>query len=320
MFDTDSKIYVAGHTGLLGSALLRVLRRQGYTNIITRTHQELELTDRDAVEHFFQNNEIDYIFLCAGKVGGIIGNKTSPASYLHENIAIQDNLFEMANRYKVKNIIFYGSSCTYPKICQQPMKEEYWLTGAIEETSMGYAAAKIAGVIACRSYNIEYNTNRFICAIPNSIYGPHDNFDLENSHVFSALIRKIDDAKRNNKKSLTLWGSGKPRREFIFSEDVADASIFLMKNADRLQNSHYNIGSGIDYSIKELAEAISEVIDYNGKIEWDVDKPDGAMQKLLDSSKLTQLGWKPQVTFEEGLTLTCQWYKEHYEQYATIEK
>jgi GDP-L-fucose synthase len=313
MFNKDSNVYVAGHAGLLGSALLKVLKEEGHKNIITKSHQELELTDKLAVEQFFKANKIDFIFLCAGKVGGIIGNKTNPASYLHENLLIQDNIFEMANKYEVKNVIFYGSSCTYPKVCQQPMKEEYWLTGAIEETSMGYAAAKIAGIIGCKSYNTQYNTNRFICVVPNSIYGANDNFDLENSHVFSALIRKIDTAKEENQESLTLWGSGNPRREFIYSEDVASASLFLMKNSNNLENSHYNLGSGTDYSIKELAEAISKVVGYKGEIKWDVEKPDGTMKKLLDSSRFLALGWEPKVKFEDGLKTTYKWYKENYE-------
>ena len=313
MFNTNSNIYIAGHTGLLGSAILKVLQESGYNNLITKTHKELELTNKSAVEKFFQEQKIDYIFLCAGKVGGIIGNKTNPASYLHENLMIQDNIFEAANKYEVKNMIFYGSSCTYPKVCHQPMKEEYWLTGAIEETSMGYAAAKIAGIIGCKSYNTQYNTNRFICVIPNSIYGANDNFDLESSHVFSALIRKIDTAKKENQKELTLWGSGNPRREFIYSEDVASASIFLMRNANKLENTHYNLGSGRDFSIKELAEAISKVIGYEGEIKWDTSKPDGTIKKLLDSSRFLSLGWKPNVSFEDGLQQTYQWYKENYE-------
>lgn len=312
MFNIDSKIYIAGHTGLLGSAILRVLQSSGYKNIITKTHQELDLTNKSMVEDFFANNEIEYIFLCAGKVGGIIGNKTKPATYLHQNIAMQDNIFEMANQYNIKNMIYYGSSCTYPKICPQPMKEEYWLTGMIEETSMGYAASKIAGIIACKSYNIEYNTNRFICVIPNSMYGAYDNFDLENSHVFSALIRKIDTAKQNNDPSITLWGSGTPRREFVYSEDVASASIFLMQNSDKLENTHYNLGTSIDYSIKELAQNIAKVVGYEGEILWDTTKPDGTPQKLLDSSKFLSLGWEPKVSFDEGLAATYKWYKEYY--------
>lgn len=312
MFNKNSFIYVAGHTGLVGSALIRVLHREGYKNIITKTHEELELKNQKEVDSFFASHTIEYVFLCAGKVGGIIGNKTEPASYLHENLLIQDTLFEAVKKYSVKNMIFYGSSCTYPKVCKQPMKEEYWLSGAIEETSMGYAAAKIAGIIGCKSYNTQYKTNKFICVIPNSIYGENDNFDLENSHVFSALIRKIDTAKKENQKSLTLWGSGKPRREFIYSEDVAYASIFLMKNAQNLENTHYNLGSGSDYSIQELAESIVRVVGYKGKIEWDSKQPDGTGQKLLDSSKLLALGWYPKTTFEDGLQSTYDWYRKNY--------
>ncbi|MCB5266563.1 MAG: GDP-L-fucose synthase [Candidatus Cloacimonetes bacterium] len=313
MFNKESKIYVAGHTGLLGSALMRVLEREGYKNIITRTHDALDLTCYDAVENFFRENRPEFIFLCAGKVGGIIGNKTNPATYLHVNLSIQDNIFEMVNKYGVQNIVFYGSSCTYPKLSPQPMKEEYWLTGPIEETSMGYAAAKIAGIIGCKSYNIQDNSKKFICVIPNSIYGPNDNFDLENSHVFSALIRKIDAAKKSGEESLTLWGSGTPRREFIFSEDVAKASLFLMQNADKLENTHYNLGTGVDYGIKELAIAIAKVVGYDGKIAWDVSKPDGTPRKLLDSSKFLALGWKPEIGFDEGLKITYEWYRKFYE-------
>lgn len=313
MFNSNSAIYVAGHTGLLGSAIIKTLTENGYKNIITKTHKELELTDKAAVDKFFSENKIEYIFLCAAKVGGIIGNKTEPAKYLHQNITIQDNIFEMATKYDVRHVVFYGSSCTYPKICEQPMKEEYWLTGPIEETSMGYAAAKIAGIIGCKSYNTEYNNNRFICVIPNSMYGPNDNFDLENSHVFSALIRRFHEAKVNNDKSITLWGSGTPRREFIFSEDVAKASIFLMKNSQLLENSFYNLGTGTDYSIKELAEKIANVVGFDGKILWDTSKPDGTPRKLLDSSRFLALGWKPQTSFEDGLKTTYNWYKENYE-------
>lgn len=312
MFNQNSYIYIAGHTGLLGSAIYKQLKREGYTNLITKTHEELDLTQKNDVEKFFQENEIEYIFLCAAKVGGIIGNKTYPASYLHTNLAIQDNLFELATKYEIKNMIFYGSSCTYPKVCPQPMKEEYWMTGPIEETSMGYAASKIAGIVACKSYNIEYNTNRFICVIPNSMYGENDNFDLENSHVFSALIRRFHEAKTNQDDSITLWGSGTPRREFIFNEDVADASIFLMKNVEKLENKFYNLGTGIDYSIKELAQNIAKVVEFDGKILWDTTKPDGTPRKLLDSSSFLALGWKPKTSFEEGLEITYNWYKEKY--------
>ncbi|MDQ7089271.1 MAG: GDP-L-fucose synthase [Methylococcales bacterium] len=313
MFNPDSKIYLAGHTGLLGSALLRVLKAKNYQTIITRTHEELELTDRQQTEDFFKTERPEYVFLCAGKVGGIIGNKTRPADFLHQNLAIQTNVFEMANKYAVKNLMFYGSSCTYPKLCEQPMQEKHWLTGAIEETSMGYAAAKIAGIIGCRSYNTQYETKRFICVIPNSIYGENDNFDLENSHVFSALIRRFHEAQKAGNSEITLWGTGSPRREFIFSEDVADASLFLMKNADTLENQHYNLGSGTDYSIKELAEKIAHVTGFEGTINWDTSKPDGTPRKLLDSSQLLALGWQPQMKFDEGLNATYHWFKKHYD-------
>lgn len=310
MINKNSKIYIAGHTGLLGSSIFKTLQERGYLNIITKSHLELELTDKNAVEVFFEENAIEYIFLCAGKVGGIIGNKTNPATYLHENLLIQDNIFEMANKFDVKHVIFYGSSCTYPKNCPQPIKEEYWLSGTIEETSMGYAAAKIAGIIGCKSYNKQYETNRFICVVPNSIYGPNDNFDLENSHVFSALIRKFHEAKQNNDSSITLWGSGEPRREFIYSDDVADASVFLMKNIGLLENRHYNLGTSKDFSIKELANSIANIVGFNGKILWDRSKPDGAPRKLLDSSDFLSLGWEPKTTFSEGLDLTYKWYLE----------
>jgi GDP-L-fucose synthase len=313
MFNPDSKIYLAGHKGLLGSALLRVLNAKNYQNIITLTHGELDLTDRQQTEDFFKAERPEYVFLCAGKVGGIIGNKTRPADFLHQNLAIQTNVFEMANQYAVKNLLFYGSSCTYPKLCEQPMQEKHWLTGAIEETSMGYAAAKIAGIIGCRSYNTQYENNRFICVIPSSMVGENDNFDLENSHVFSALIRRFHEAKKANDSQITLWGTGSPRREFIFSEDVADASIFLMKNAEKLENQHYNLGTGTDYSIKELAEKIAKVINFQGQIKWDTRKPDGTPRKLLDSSRLLALGWQPSVNFEDGLKTTYHWFKKHYD-------
>ena len=305
----DSKIYVAGHTGLLGSALINRLNEYGYSRVITKSHSELDLTNKAEVFDFFSIEKPEYVFLAAGKVGGILSNKTYPADYFHINIAIQDNVFEAAQKFEVNHLIFYGSSCTYPKQSPQPMKEEYFLTGDIEETSVGYAAAKIAGIIACKVYNQQHQTNRFIALIPNSAYGPNDNFDLENSHVLSALMRKFHEAKMNREDSITLWGSGKPKREFVFSLDVADASLFAMRNADKLENHHYNIGTGIDYSIKELAEMIAKVTNYTGKILWDKSKPDGAAQKLLDSSKIMSLGFKPTISLEEGLRKTCQWYQ-----------
>ncbi len=304
----DSKIYVAGHAGLLGSALIKKLSAEGYVNIITKTHDELDLTQQQAVDDFFRNEQPEYVFMAAGLTGGIMANKTYPATFLHTNIAMQDNVFEAAHKCGVKHLIFYGSSCIYPKESQQPIKEEYLMTGGIEETGEAYAIAKIAGVIACRVYNSQFKTNRFIALLPNSMYGPNDNFELENSHVLSALITKFHKAKMKKEDKIVLWGSGNPRREFIFSEDAADASIFAMMNADKLQNIHYNIGTGIDYSIKELAGLIAEIVRFNGEILWDTDKPDGTHRKLLDSSRFLNTGWKPSTTLERGLETTYQWY------------
>ncbi|OGW64457.1 MAG: GDP-fucose synthetase [Nitrospirae bacterium RIFCSPHIGHO2_02_FULL_40_19] len=307
----DSRIYVAGHTGLLGSAILRKLKSEGYRNILTITHKELDLIDQKSVDDFFKKEQPEYVFLCAGLTGGIIANKTYPATFLHTNIAIQDNVFQASQIFNSKHLMFYGSSCVYPKNCPQPIKEEYLLTGEIEETSDAYATAKIAGIIACKSYNNQYKTNRFIALIPNSMYGPKDNFDLENSHVLSALIRRFHEAKKEGKNKITLWGSGNPRREFIFSEDVADASIFAMMNVGKLQNIHYNLGTEIDYSIRELAEIMAGIVGFKGKIEWDMTKPDGTPRKLLDNSRFLNLGWKPATTLEEGLEITYRWYSKN---------
>lgn len=314
MFDKKSKIYVAGHTGLLGSAIIKKLCASGYTNIIVKSHSEFDLTDRKAVDEFFKHEKLEYVFLAAGLTGGIIANRTYPADFFNANIAIQTNIFESVLKYDIKRIIFYGSSCVYPKNALQPIKEEYLLSGQIEETSEAYATAKIAGIIACKAYNNQYKTNRFISLIPNSIYGPNDSFDLENSHVLSALIRKIHEAKINNADKVILWGSGNPRREFIFSEDVAEASVFIMSlNEDYLKNTHYNIGTGIDYSIKELAEMVSNIVGFKGNIEWDANKPDGVQRKLLDSSKFLSLGFKPSVSLEKGLRTTYVWYLENFQ-------
>ena len=304
----DASIYIAGHTGLLGSALVRKLNADGYWNIITRTHNELDLTNQQSVNDFFQNERPEYVFLAAGLVGGIMANKTHPATFLHTNIAIQDNVFEAATRTEVRHLVFFGSSCMYPKNCPQPIKEEYLMTGEIEDTSEGYAIAKTAGILACKTYNNQFKNNRFIALIPNSMYGPNDHFDLENSHVLSALIRKFHDAKIQGEKKVFLWGTGNPRREFVFHEDVAIASIFSMKNANNLRNMHYNIGSGVDYSINELAQQISEIVGFKGEIEWDTTKPDGTLRKLLDSSRFLQLGWRPVTDIKNGIKTTYEWY------------
>lgn len=311
MITKKSKIYVAGHAGLLGSAILKKLISLGYKNIVTRTRQELELTDQNEVKHFFKDEHPEYVFLAAGLTGGIAANIKYPASFLHMNLAIQDNVFEAAQKYELKNLVFYGSSCIYPKNCPQPIKEDHLQSGRTEETNEAYAIAKTAGIIACRSYNTQFHTDRFIALVPNSMYGPHDNFDPENSHVLSALIRKFHDAMIEGKDSVTLWGTGNPRREFIFSEDVADASIFAMENAKKLENRHYNIGTGKDYSIKELASIISRIVGFKGETRWDTTRPDGAPRKLLDSSRFSSLGWKPNMDIEKGLEITYEWYKQN---------
>jgi GDP-L-fucose synthase len=307
----DARIYVAGHKGLLGSALVKKLKTAGYMHIITKTHKELDLTNQKAVNGFFQKEKPEFVFLAAGLTGGIIANKTYPATFLHTNLAIQDNVFEAATKSEVRHLVFYGSSCIYPKNCPQPIREEYLMTGEIEDSSEGYAIAKTAGIMACKTYNNQFKNNRFIALIPNSMYGPHDHFDLENSHVLSALIRKFDDAESQGGQKVILWGTGNPQREFIFNEDVARASIFAMNNAEKLQNMHYNLGSGIDYSIKDLADMISRVVGFNGEIVWDTTKPDGTQRKLLDSSRFLQFGWKPSMDIHKGIKVAYNWYKKN---------
>jgi GDP-L-fucose synthase len=308
-----SKIYIAGHSGLLGSAIFTKLISAGYENIIARTHNELDLTKQSLVESFFNEEKPEYVFLCAGLTGGIFANKTYPANFLYTNIAIQNNIFEAAQKYEVKHLVFYGSSCVYPKFSLQPIKEEYLLTGEIESTSEAYAVAKMAGIIGARAFNGQYRTNRFIALIPNSIYGPKDNFDPDNSHVISALIAKFHNAKKNGIKEIVLWGSGTPRREFLFSDDAADASLYAVLNAERLQNLHYNVGSGVDYSIKELAEMVQKIVGYEGVIIWDTGMPDGASRKLLDSSRFNGLGWKSATSLRKGLEQTYGWYVQNEE-------
>ncbi len=306
----DSKIYVAGHTGLLGSALLKRLGSEGYGNIVTRTRDELDLTDQAQVEGFFKKERPEYVFLAAGLTGGIIANKTWPAWFFHTNISIQDNVFEACRRYEVERMVYYGSSCIYPKGYPQPMKEEYLMAGPVEETSEAYAVAKIAGITACRAYNKEDGVARFIALVPNSMYGPNDNFSLEGSHVLSAVIRKLNDAKEEGRDRVVLWGSGRPLREFLFSADAADASIFAVNNAQKLEDTHYNIGSGFECTIRELADTIAKVAGYQGAIEWDAEKPDGAKRKLLDSTRFTSLGWAPKTALKDGIAATYEWYSE----------
>ncbi len=305
----NSKIYVAGHRGLVGSAIVRFLEKEGFTNIIKRTRQELDLIDSKAVSEFFKNERPEYVFDAAAKVGGIMANKEKPADFIFQNLQIQNNIIHNSYLYNVKKLLFLGSSCIYPKLSPQPIKEEYLLTGLLEPTNDAYAIAKIAGIKMCQSYNIQYGTN-FISLMPTNLYGPNDNFDLESSHVLPALIRKFHDAKESNSPSVTLWGSGSPRREFLHVDDLAEAAIFLMNNYN--DPDIINVGTGEDISIKELAELIRNTVGYTGEIEWDTTKPDGTMQKILDVSKIKSLSWKHKIELKDGIETTYNWYTGYY--------
>lgn len=351
----NSKIYVAGHKGLVGSAILNILQTKGYYNIITRTHQELDLTDQVDVATFFEEQKPEYVFLAAAKVGGIVANNTYRADFIYENMMIQNNVIHQSYLHKVKKLLFLGSTCIYPKNCPRPMKEEYLLTDTLEYTNEPYAIAKIAGIKMCESYNLQYGTN-FISVMPTNLYGPNDNFDLEKSHVLPALIRKmhlakllselkydaviknlgaknIEEAKAFlsrfgvSEYSVEIWGSGKPRREFLWSEDMADASVFIMenrnfsdtfKNGDKeIRNTHINIGTGKEVSIKELAETIKEIVGFKGRLMFNTDKPDGTMHKLTDVSKLNKLGWKHKVELEYGIKRIYNWYVNNQQKTIT---
>lgn len=311
-----SKIYVAGHRGLVGSAIVKNLTCKGFSNIITRTHTELDLTDQRAVTAFFEQEKPEYVFLAAAKVGGIVANNTYRADFIYENLAIQNNVIHQSYVHGVKKLLFLGSTCIYPKNAPQPMKEEYLLTSELEYTNEPYAIAKIAGIKMCESYNLQYSTN-FISVMPTNLYGPNDNFDLETSHVLPALMRKIHEAKLKGDKEVEIWGSGKPRREFLYSEDMADACVFIMENIDfkdvmqdkkEVRNTHINIGTGEDISIRELAELIQQIVGYTGKLVYNTSKPDGTMIKLTDPSKLHALGWKHKVELDEGIRSVYRWF------------
>ncbi len=304
--EKDSKIYVAGHKGLVGSAIVRNLKEKGYKHIIGKTRQELDLTKQAEVEQFFKDEKVDYVFLAAAKVGGIGSNNAYPADYIMDNLLMECNVIRSAFHNKVKKLMFLGSSCIYPKFCPQPIKEEYLLTGTLESTNEAYALAKIAGLKMCQFFNTQYGTN-FVSVMPTNLYGPHDRFDPNHSHVIPAMITKMDAAKKLNKPVVELWGTGTPLREFLYVEDMAEACVYLMENYEG--NEHINIGTGTDISIKDLAELIKKVIGYEGKIVFDPTKPDGTPRKLLDVSKLTNAGWKPKVDLEEGLRLTYEFYK-----------
>ncbi|WCL51337.1 GDP-L-fucose synthase [Leptospira sp. GIMC2001] len=302
---TDSKIYIAGHRGLVGSALKRVLEKEGYTNILGKTRQELDLTEQSEVNAFFKMERPEYVFLSAAKVGGIHANNSYPAEFIFSNIQIQNNIIDACYKFGVKKLVFLGSSCIYPKFAKQPMDESQLLDGKLEPTNEPYAVAKIAGIVMCQSYNRQYGTN-YISVMPTNLYGPNDNYHPENSHVLPALLKRIHEAKINNSPEVVIWGTGKPLREFLYSDDMARACLFLMKNydvtADSKGGEHVNIGSGIEVSIKELAETIQRVVQYPGKLNFDLTKPDGTPRKLLDVSKLHRMGWKHEVELEEGIT------------------
>jgi len=305
-----AKIYIAGHTGLVGSALKRCLENAGYKNLVFRTSSELDLRDQKTTEDFFKKEKPEYVFDAAAKVGGIYANNTYRAEFIYDNLQIQNNIINFSWKYEIKKLLFLGSNCIYPKNCIQPMKEEYLLTGPVEETNEPYAIAKIAGIKMCDSYNRQYKTN-FISVIPATLFGPNDNFNPLNSHLVPALIKKFHEAKIKNEKEVVLWGTGTPRREIMYVDDVADVSIFLMEKYS-LSNI-INAGNGRDMSIKEIAKLIANVVGFEGNMEFDSKKLDGIKQKLLDSTNIHKLGWRPKVNIVDGLKRTYKWYLKNIE-------
>jgi len=308
--DRSKKIYVAGHRGLVGSALVRKLEKEGFTNIITRTHADLDLTRQADVEEFFEKEKPDYVILAAAKVGGIYANDTYPADFIMKNLQIECNVIDAAYKNEVKKLLFLGSSCIYPKECPQPIKEEYLLSDYLEKTNEAYALAKIAGLKMCAYYNKQYGTN-YISVMPCNLYGINDNFSLENSHVLPALMRKFHEAKIKGEAAVTIWGSGKPLREFLNVDDLADACLFLMDHYEG--DDFFNVGYGEEVTIMELAELVKKVVGFEGKIVLDASKPDGTMRKLTDISRIKTLGWEPKITLEAGLKETYQWFRDKYE-------
>ena len=305
----DSKIYVAGHRGLVGSAIVRNLEAKGYTNIVYRTHEELDLTNQANVQAFFKEEQPEYVILAAAKVGGIHANNTYPADFIYDNLMIQNNVIKAAHDYKVKKLLFLGSTCIYPKMAPQPIREEYLLTGALEETNEAYAVAKIAGLEMCKFFKRQYGDN-FISCMPTNLYGPNDNFDLQSSHVLPALIRKFHEAKVNGRDTVEVWGTGTPLREFIYVDDMADACVFLMENYDGEQ--HVNIGTGEEVSIRELAETVKEVVGFEGELVFNTDMPDGTPRKLTTVDKLHELGFMHKVSLNEGIRMAYGWFLENY--------
>jgi GDP-L-fucose synthase len=306
--DKHSKIYVAGHRGLVGSAIVRRLEKEGYTNLVYRTSSQLDLTDKIQVDQFFAEEKIEYVFLAAAKVGGIVANNEYPADFIRDNLLIQTNVIDAAYRNNVEKLLFLGSTCIYPKLAPQPLKEEYLLTGELEPTNEPYAIAKIAGIKMCESYNRQYGT-KYISVMPTNLYGENDNFDLHTSHVLPALIRKFHEAKENKQTFVEVWGTGTPKREFLYSDDLADACVYLMDHY--VGNEIVNIGVGEDIEIGHLAHLVKETVGYEGEIKFDTSKPDGTPRKLVDVTKLNSLGWKASTSLEEGLTKAYQWFLEN---------
>ena len=308
--EKNGKIYVAGHRGLVGSAIVRNLKSKGYTNIVGKTHNELDLLNQMDVSEFFDVEKPDYVVLAAAKVGGINANNTTPADFIYENMQIQCNVIKSAHDNNVKKLLFLGSTCIYPKMASQPMSEDALLTGPLEETNEAYAIAKISGLEMCKFFKRQYGDN-FISCMPTNLYGPNDNFDLSSSHVMPALIRKFYEAKTNNDPTVECWGTGSPLREFLYVDDMADACVYLLENYDGEQ--HMNIGTGKEVTIKQLAETVKKVVDYKGKIVWNTTMPDGTPRKLTNVSKLHGLDWTHRIELEEGVKLAYDWFVENYD-------
>jgi GDP-L-fucose synthase len=307
--EKDAKIYIAGHRGMVGSAIHRKLQQEGYTNFVVRTSKELDLRNQQAVADFFATEKPDYVFLAAAKVGGIVANNTYRADFLYENLAIQNNVIHSAYSAGVKKLMFLGSSCIYPKLAPQPLKEEYLLSGFLEPTNEPYAIAKIAGIKMCEAYRAQYGCD-FISAMPTNLYGPNDNYDLQNSHVLPAMIRKFHEAKTNGTPAVTLWGTGSPMREFLHADDLAAACLYLMENYS--EPELVNVGTGADVTIKELAETVKEVVGFEGELIWDTSKPDGTPRKLMDVSKLHAAGWQHTIELADGIALAYQDFLENH--------
>ncbi len=306
--DRNARIYVAGHTGLIGSAIVRKLKSLGCANILTRTHKEMDLIERDKVAGFFEKEGPEYVFLAAARVGGIYANSTYPAEFIYENLMIQTNVIDLSYKYGVKKLLFLSSSCVYPKICQQPMKEEYLMSGPLEPTNEPFGVAKLAGMKMCQAYNRQYGTN-FISVIPANMYGINDHFD-EEGHVVASLIKKFHEAKTDGSDRVTIWGTGRPKREFLYVDDLAEACIFLMDHYQ--ENEPINVGTGVDTTVSELAELMKDVTGFNGFIHYDHTKPDGNPIRLLDIKRINALGWFPKVPLEEGLRIVYDWYRKNH--------